>query len=322
MRVIRHFVPNGHGWHLALHQRYDAARLDPSRPPIVIVPGYGMNSFIFGFHPNGTSLAGHFVEQGFEVWTADLRAQGGSVPLGERPLRGPTLEEMALIDLPAVIDAALDRSRNHATQAIVVGASLGGTLSLAYSALHDAPKIAALVTLGSPLRWVAVHPLVRVAFSSPALAGLLPVRGTRRLAGAALPLLADKTPSLLSMYLNAELTDTSRAKEMVETVEDPSRALNKELARWIKKKDLTLRGRDLTEAVARVPFPLMVVAAHGDGVVPRDTAAFPYWHIDAPKKELVIAGDAGHAMAHADLFVSREAEARVFAPVSRWLAGL
>lgn len=322
MRVIRHFVPNADGWHLALTQRFDPARLDPGRAPVLIVPGYGMNSFIFGFHPTGNSLAAHIVSRGFEVWTADLRRQGHSVPITTDAEPRARLEDLALVDLPAAVDGVLDRSRGHASSVIMIGASLGGTLMLAHAAMAARHRLAALVTLGSPLRWVRVHPLVKLAFSSPALAGLVPVKGTRRMAGAALPFLAARAPKLMSMYLNPDLTDTSRSAEMIATVEDPSRSLNKEIARWIKRKDLILRGTNVTEAAARLDLPLMVVAAHGDGVVPRDTAIFPYEHLRSPTKQLLIAGDDAAPLAHADLFVSRDAETRVFAPLSAWLSKL
>lgn len=322
VRVIRHFVPNADGWHLALTQRYARGHLDAGRPPVLIVPGYGMNSFIFGFHPTGVALTDHIARAGFEVWTTDLRGQGHSVPISVDPGRSPRLEDLAMIDLPAAIDGVLERTRTHADHLIVVGASLGGTLMLAYAALAARHKISAMVTLGSPLRWVKVHPLVRVAFASPALAGLLPIKGTRKIAGAALPLLTKRAPKLVSMYLNTELTDTTRSAEMVETVEDPSRALNKEIARWIKAKDLTLRHTNVTDAAARLDLPLMVVAAHGDGVVPLETAIFPYGHLPSRNKELVIAGDVSAPLAHADLFVSRESEARVFTPLTEWLTRL
>lgn len=322
MRVVRHFVPNADGWHLGLTQRFDPARLHPGRPPVIIVPGYGMNAFIFGFHPTGVSLADHIAAAGFEVWTADLRAQGQSVRVGPPSGRSARLEDLALVDLPAAIDGVLDRTRSHAGTAIMVGASLGGTLMLAHAALTHDHRLSALVTLGSPLRWVRVHPLVKMAFSSPALAGLFPVRGTRRMAGAALPFLVARAPKMVSMYLNPALTDTSRHAEMIATVEDPSRALNKEIARWIRSKDLTLRGTNLTEATGRLDLPLLVVAAHGDGVVPRDTAVFPYHHLPSRSKQLVIAGDDASPLAHADLFVSRESERQVFEPLTAWLSRL
>ena len=45
-------------------------------PPVVILPGYGMNSFIFGFHPRGLSLEAYLASRGIEVWSVDLRGQG------------------------------------------------------------------------------------------------------------------------------------------------------------------------------------------------------------------------------------------------------
>src|SRR5262249_43110644 len=45
VKTIEHFVPNGDGWHLSLCQTWDEARLDRGRRPVLIVPGYGMNSF-------------------------------------------------------------------------------------------------------------------------------------------------------------------------------------------------------------------------------------------------------------------------------------
>src|SRR5688572_25539339 len=82
MQTVEHRVPNGDGWDLSLFQTWDAATLVPGRNPVVIVPGYGMNSFIFSYHPRGLSLEAWLVREGFEVWRADLRAQGGSVSTG------------------------------------------------------------------------------------------------------------------------------------------------------------------------------------------------------------------------------------------------
>jgi hypothetical protein len=75
LQTIEHFVDNGDGWQLSLFQTWDPARLAPGRNPVLIVPGYGMNSFIFSFHPRGLSLEGYLADAGFEVWRADLRGQ-------------------------------------------------------------------------------------------------------------------------------------------------------------------------------------------------------------------------------------------------------
>ena len=75
---IAHIVANHDGWELALRQRYVPAILKKDRRPVAIVPGYGMNSKIFGYHPNSFSLEEYVASRGFEVWSMDLREQGRS----------------------------------------------------------------------------------------------------------------------------------------------------------------------------------------------------------------------------------------------------
>src|SRR5687768_4964909 len=102
MRSRQHLVDNGRGWHLSLHQTVSPERFQKSLPPIVIVPGYGMNSYIFGFHPTGVSLEGHLAKAGFEVWRFDLRGQGDAVDHGGGD--NYSLADLALVDLRVGID--------------------------------------------------------------------------------------------------------------------------------------------------------------------------------------------------------------------------
>jgi fermentation-respiration switch protein FrsA (DUF1100 family) len=145
------------------------------------------------------------------------------------------------------------------------------------------------------------------------------MRGTRRLAEIALPFLARRAPWVLSIYMNAELTDTSAASEMVRTVEDPNRHVNRQIAHWIHDKDLILRGVNIAEGLRGVTAPLLCVSAWGDGIVPRPTAEFPYRAVGSPVKHLLTVGSAEHAMAHADPFISNESQTRVFEPIATWL---
>src|SRR5579883_2044374 len=109
MITREYLVPNGDGWLLSLTQSWEPERLVPGRRPVLIVPGYGMNSFIFSYHPHGPSLEGSLAAAGFEVWRADLRGQGPSQRDGGSDDFG--LADLALTDLPAAIAAALQRSR-------------------------------------------------------------------------------------------------------------------------------------------------------------------------------------------------------------------
>jgi alpha-beta hydrolase superfamily lysophospholipase len=276
-----------------------------------------MNSFIFSFHPKGLSLEGYLAHAGFEVWRVDLRGQGGSRSTGGGDRY--KLEDLATTDLGAAVKAVLTRTRTAGTRVDCIGASLGGTIMFTHMALEPAHALGSLVSLGSPVRWVEIHPLLKLAFSSPALAEQVRLKGTRAAAGLALPFLARHAPRILSIYMNASITDTSRAAEMVRTVEDPNRHVNRQIAEWIVARDLIVRGVDVSEALTRLRAPLLCVSANGDGIVPRPTAEFPYAAIGAVDKSLLPAGDAGYVMAHADLFISDEAEARVFEPIAAWL---
>jgi pimeloyl-ACP methyl ester carboxylesterase len=317
MRTTQRLVPNGDGWHLSLNQTYDPDRLRPRRRPVLIIPGYGMNSFIYSYHPNGPSLEGYLAEAGLEVWRADLRGQGGSIRAGGGDEHG--LADLALTDVRALVDAVLDGTRTGADRVDVIGGSLGGSLMFAHAALVPENRMASLVCIGTPVRWEKLHPLLRALFASPRVAGAIRFRGSRPLAEVLLPLLARFAPSLLSIYLNAEITDLSAAREMVRTVEDPNRFMNREIAVWIRQRDLVIDGTNIAEALERLTNPLLCVLARGDGIVPPETASFAFHRIGSRVKKLVEVGSEAMTVAHADLFVSREAQARVFAPICEFL---
>lgn len=321
LEITHETTPNRDGWLLSL--RKTVARRprlhgdEAPRRPVLIVPGYGMNSFIFGFHPTGRSLEHHLAWRGFEVWSVDFRAQGRSRSTGGA-LTGWGLDELANIDTTAAVAHVLDRTDTGASQVDLIGCSLGTSIMLAHAVLGDRERLGSLVAFGGPLRWAQVHPLVSLAFRSPWLAAALPFKGTRRMAELALPLLL-KTP-LMSIYLNPQSSDMSRWREMIATVEDPIPQINGEIARWILDRDLTLQGTNITSAVEGLRNPLLCVVARQDGIVPAETARSPYLHSGAELKALLEVGDEKLPHAHADLFLSREAEARVFEPTAEWLA--
>ncbi len=313
----RYRVPNGAGWDLALVRTWHSERLDPTRKPVIIVPGYGMNSFIFSFHPRGVSLEGYLVEAGFETWRVDLRAQGDSVSTGGTD--DFSLEDLALTDLGAALDAVLANTGTKSDRVDVIGASLGGTLMFMHAVANPSHHMASMVSMGGPVRWVKIHPLLKIAFASPRLAGSLRFRGTRKLAEFALPIIARHAPSVLSIYMNPEISDVSAAREMVKTVEDPNRYVNKQIAHWFHDRDLFVRGVNISEGIERIQNPVLCVVANRDGIVPPEVARFPFERVASRDKSLLEVGDSAMAVAHADLFISNEAHRRVFEPIASWL---
>lgn len=310
-------VSSTDGWTLSLRRHHFEGRVDPARRPVVLVPGYAMNSFILGFHPGGQSLVEYLAADGLDVWTADLRGQGASRRAGWR--RGTFgLRQLALDDLPRSL--ARVRAETGHSSVDVVGCSLGASMVYAYLAHHPHDHgVGHVIAMGGPLRWEDPHLLLRVAFSSPRLAGLLPVKGSRLLARAALPVLRN-VPALLGLYMNADRIDLSRVDRIVNTVEDPVPFINRQMARWIQDGDLKVGGLNVTDALPQVRGPdVLCVLANGDGIVPPSVARSVQDVLGHARVDVLEVGDASHRYAHADLFIGDSCQRDVFEPMRAWL---
>jgi len=316
-----HWVDDGAGWELMVRR---TAPAKPSRArPVLIVPGYGMNSFIFGFHPAERSLEATLAAQGLTVYAADLRGQGRA-----RATRDVDdhygMAELAVDDVGAVIDFV--REREGADQVDLVGCSLGTALAFGYLAHRGSDAVGSFVSLGGLVRWVEIPTLLRVAFASPAVVGLVKMRGTRDFARRALPIVTRAFPRLLSLYVNPASSDLARAEEICETVEDPHPIINREIAEWIARRDLVMRGVNVSAEIESMANPLLCVVAKDDGIVPEATARDVYERIakrsaneSRDRELLVVGGERDLPIAHADLFLSRGAERRIFEPIARFL---
>lgn len=316
MRAESILLDNGAGWRLALRCYRDEARVLRSRAPLLLIPGYGMNSRLFVYHPDGTSIKDALVAAGFEVWTVDLRAQGDSECLGGSARYG--LAEAALGDLPLVIAHIARQTESTAKTVDLLGCSLGGSYMYAVAALRPELPIGRLVGIGAPLRWDEVHPLVRLAFASPRVASLLKMSHTRELAATALPLLR-RLPWLLRLYIHPEITSLAEPERLAAIVEDPNPQLNYEISLWLRDRDLILNGRNVCHELGRVEKPLLLILATADGIVPAATARSALSCLGGSRKSELWVGSAAVPMAHADLFISRYSEPWVFAPLIAWL---
>ncbi len=313
-----HFVPNGCGWEMELKQCRLPARVNRRRNPVAIVPGYGMNNFIFGYHPHGLSMEEYFTQRGFEVWSVNLRAQGGSK--GKRRGCRLSLKDLGTVDLKIAIDFIAQQSQSRSGKVDLIGCSLGGTLAMIYAAWTARSRLGALVAIGAPLRWEKVHPLVKLIFFSPRLIRLLCFAKTKEVMKLFFPLLV-RSP-LLKIYLHPEMVDFRHKELLLQTVEDPNRFLNAEIAHWVWKRDLIVDGENLTDAVRKLKNPLLCVLANGDGIVPPMTALSVHEIAGSKTKETLVVGTDQLRFAHADLFVSNHAHDMVFKPISDWLLKL
>lgn len=317
MPLQQYLVDNHAGWRLAMSRRRPVGDAPHAARPVLIVPGYGMNSYIFGFHPRGPSMIDCLSARGLEVWTVDLRGQGRSIRARGNNRYG--LADLAIEDLGAAIAFVLANTKTGATTLDIVGCSLGTALAFAHVASVPSAPVHALVSMAGLVTWKGAHPVVRFAFGSPRLVGLMRIRNTRALARVALPLLTKIAPSLLSVYLNAGSTDLTQASKLVQTVEDPHPIINREIAEWIKRGDLVVRGVNVSKKLPELAHPFFCVVANDDGIVLPATSRHTYDVIGSEKKRLLVVGDPEQPIAHADLFLFTGAQERVFAPVADFL---
>jgi pimeloyl-ACP methyl ester carboxylesterase len=318
--IRRHLIPNHDGWRLAVKQTLAPEKLRRDWRPVVIVPGYGMNAFIFGYHPRGRSMEAFLADSGFEVWSVNLRGQGDSERFDKYRGGGNGFRDLALTDLSAAVRAILKLTETRSDRVDAIGCSLGATLVFIYAALTPDPRLGAIVCAGGALRLEEVHPAARVLGLVPDLIGLVPVTGIRPLARKVLPLLV-RLPWLMSIYIHPQIIDMSKANELARTVESPNRELNREIARWIRDKDVILDGRNVTEEfAARVRVPLLSVVANGDGVVPPASALSAHERGRMEVRDVLEVGTQEVPIAHADLFVSDYSESWFFQPMTAWLA--
>ena len=317
MHVEQFLIDNRAGWRLAMSRSHAEGGGALAKRPVLIVPGYGMNSYIFGFHPRGLSMVECLAARGLEVWTVDLRGQGRSIRARGNNRYG--LADLAIEDLGAAIAYVLANTATGARSLDIVGCSLGTALAFAHVAcLPDAP-VHAIVSMAGLVTWKGAHPLVRFAFGSPYLVGLMRLRNTRQLARFALPVVARIAPSLLSVYLNHTSTDLTQAAKMVQTVEDPHPIINREIAQWIKRGDLVIRGVNVSKKLPEMKYPFFCVVANDDGIVLPVTSRHTYDVIGSETKRLLLVGDPEQPIAHADLFLCTGAQERIFAPVADFL---
>jgi pimeloyl-ACP methyl ester carboxylesterase len=316
--IERHW-PKSNGWELDVRRYHVPERLDRKLRPLLLVPGYCMNTTPLGFRPDGPSMIEFLTDRGFEVWTSNLRGQGESRSVGGE--RNVGFRELALGDLARAIEHVRDRTRTGQDRVDVVGCSLGGTYVFCYLAHHPTShSIGSIVAMGAPLRWDGAHPLVRLVFGSKRVASRIHVSGTRRAVGLVVPWVAARAPRLLSVYLNAKTVDLTRADELVNTVEDPIAQLNGEIATWFKGRDLVVDGVNVTEGLRHIDRPLLCIVANRDGIVPGPAARSALGAIGSKDREELAVGDDETWFAHADLFISKHAHEKVFDPLARWLA--
>lgn len=312
-RIETHEVATADGWHLRLERGVGEA--GPRGTPVVFIPGYGMNAWIFRYHPTAASFLEVLLQAGLDPWAVDLRGTStSSAGPGAPPA---TLSGQALVDLPAVLAHICARSGAERVHAI--GCSLGGSLLYAYAIQPD-HVLDRVVCVGAPLDW-GVGLRTRLLGRVLPVVGRVPLRGTRRFASVGLPLLAAAVPRALQIYLNPKITDVREARDLVLTVEDPVPSVNLAIGAWMRAGALHIGGVHVRAELHRFTRPLLVLHASGDGIVPEESALSVVGATGGPVEVQQVDHPSGEPVGHADLFASDIAPERVFAVTAAFLTG-
>jgi pimeloyl-ACP methyl ester carboxylesterase len=310
------FFSNRDGWNLKIRRTTLPLKLSRKKRPILLIPGYGMNAFILGYHPTGLPMEDFLASEGFEVWSVNLRGQGDSEMIhGNNVI---TLRDLGVTDLSAAIHLILRKTRTRAKKVDLIGCSLGGTVAYVHLALVKKNHVGSVVAIGAPLRWEKTHPMLKLMALSPTLMRYLPITNVRNMAKKLAPIVM-QFPSIIKLYLHPEFISQDHIDTMLNVVDDPNRFLNEEIARWVQNKDLIINRKNLTREMRKVKNAFLCLMGNEDGIVPADTALSAFEVMGSQKKEILVVGDDHVKFAHADMFISDYAQEMVFAPMATWL---
>jgi polyhydroxyalkanoate synthase len=289
--------------------------------PVILVHGFGQNRY--AWHMPERSFANYLADQGFDVFNVELRGHGRSAELGAaRSGRG--IDDYIRGDLPAVIDAVLERS--DFDKAFLVGHSLGGLCSSATAATRK-DQIAGVVAIGAPHALGRGHPLLGTTLKL--LGHTIGAAGMFRSSQKKFPVdLIGKTLHAARFAFDSrfapipvrgwkpgsfeagELTSYMRSfdAESFSTVDD--------LIMLAATGELRSRvdGSSFTKLIEQNELPLLAISGGSDSLA-NPSAVKPLYERSRSRDKQYVKVDAGHG----DLLVGKKAPQDVWPMVAGWL---
>ncbi|MGB9600875.1 MAG: hypothetical protein ACPL7I_10020, partial [Myxococcota bacterium] len=112
-KLSEYVVNNNDGWELSLERLINTKKYSKTLSPALFIPGYGMNSFIFNYHPNGKSLAQYVADRGFEVYMINFRQMRRSRCYDKDREEEYSLLDIAQYDLSATVNFIKENCTSH-----------------------------------------------------------------------------------------------------------------------------------------------------------------------------------------------------------------
>jgi pimeloyl-ACP methyl ester carboxylesterase len=291
--------------------------------PVLVVHGISSNHWCWDLAP-GRSLAQALVDQGFDPWLLDLRGHGGARDQPDGVDGRWTLDDYALLDLPAALDFV--REKTGASQVGYVGHSLGGMVGLIYAVRVGDQALSAFVAVGTPVAFHAPDPLLELMEGTFSVsARLLPSLPTPPLA-ALLSATPGRVPRALeSLLYNPKNMDPAAASLMMDHVTSPLwPGEMRHFGRIIGdgRFESADGSMDYEAMLDHLHVPILVVAGKGDHVAVPDRARPLFDRASSREKRYVLASreygfeqDYGHL----DLCLGDRVSTEIFPLVTGWL---
>jgi pimeloyl-ACP methyl ester carboxylesterase len=312
-RPARIDVPTADGWVVTAWFRPAVQRRFAT--PVVLCHGLANNHAFMEFR-GPQNLAKFLSEAGFDCFSLDLRGAGQTKPPHEGPWDA-TFDDHVKFDLPALVDEVCRRTGS--TKVAWVGHSLGGAVALAAASTTLQGRLAALVTVGTPvffpfpkrLTWImqAASWLAPYGqFDSTVLKLIAPFAGR-----APAPAIANATANLKNVSPLSQ-------RFLVANVFAPMwKGVLAQLQDWVRHDVFrSVDGRaDYRAGVAALALPVLVVGGTVDPLAPPQSSQRYFELLTSPGKQLAMFDGYGHG----DLIVGMHAHTEVYPVLRRFLEG-
>jgi pimeloyl-ACP methyl ester carboxylesterase len=317
-RPARLDVPTADGWTVVAWHRPAVQRRYAL--PVVLCHGLANNHAIMEFRGQ-QNLAKFLSGVGFDCYSVDLRGAGGSRAPDDGP-NDANFDDHVKLDLPALVDAVCKHAGSQ--QVVWVGHSLGGLVALAAASSTLKDRIAALVTIGSPVffrlprrvpffirigYWISVWG----QFDTTLLRLIAPFAGR------------GPAPRLVDITANLRNMDPLTQRFLVANVFAPMwSGVLRQLEDWLVNDAFRSvdRSLDYREGIPAFTAPTLVLGGTVDLLAPPDCTRQYFELLRAPVRELQIFGKTyGHSAeyGHGDLMVGMQSHVEVYPVIHRFL---
>ncbi|MFL5343700.1 MAG: alpha/beta fold hydrolase [Hyalangium sp.] len=309
------------GWEIAIH-----ARRAPKRrfeEPVLLCHGLAANRFTFDFAPP-YSVAHYLADAGFDCFSVEWRGTGHSrqPPPGRRSTDF-TIDDHILQDAPALLELALKET--GAKRAFWLGHSMGGLVGYAVAQGPQAPRLAGLLVLGSPVFFKS-EPLMRSLLSLGVRAAWPGSFRQEWMSATLAPFLGYVNLPLSELLVNPEhIPPPIQRQVFANMMSSMSRKVLLQFQDWIEHDAFrSYDGQvDWRAGLSRLTLPVLVMGGSSDRLATAENVRKQYELLASSSDRTlhVFGRDRGDKMdyGHGDLMFGTGAPLEVYPLIGKWL---